>query len=180
MGIRKKQKVQPKPEPVKVPSRGVLLNKWAARQDKLQKLVGAVAEIKKELVGIAADLHQHYGVLVQDTTHTVLLPKAAPVVSEAARPSVIDPAPATAEPLPEGTTPDAEGKPVKLLKPEDNPLAKSPIPIVGEPVTAPMTEDAVRKIREGSTLEQGSDSQQLAQAAADGMERAIRLGLGKR
>lgn len=177
MGIRKKKpEPKPEPEPVKVPSRGVLLNKWAARQDKLKKLVDQVTSIKAELVTIAQQLHESYGVLVQDTTHTVTLPKATPPEKQV-------PAEGTAEGKPEaptGTTPNEEGKPVELLDPEKNPLAKSPIPIVvDQPSTQPATEEQIRKIREDSKLTRGGDPNQMAQDVATSLDRAVRLGLGK-
>lgn len=161
MGIgKKKEKEQPKPAPAKVTSRGVLLNKWAARQDKLQKLVAQVTEIKKELVDIAQLLHDAYGVLVQDSTHTVTLqPKATPDAPVA---------PASGE---EGAM-----EPLPL---EKNPLAKSPIPItVSQPITAPMAESAVEKIRQDSQLEGGGE-QDVAQIAATALDRIVRQGLGK-
>jgi len=180
MGIRKRKEKTPEPAPVQVPSRGTLLNKWAARQDKLQKLVEQVGDIKTELINIAQLLHTHYGVLVTDTTHSVTMPKtAAPVVSGDAKPSAIDPAPDDAKPIPAGTTPGEDGKPVKLLPPEQNPLAKSPMPVVGEPSTGPMTERDVENIREDSKLERGGNPQEMAQNVVTTMDRIIRQGLGK-
>lgn len=162
MGKKKEAEQPAEPEPVKVPSRGVLLNKWASRQDKLQRLVGQVATIKEELVGIAQLLHAHYGVMVQDTTHTVTLPKAAP-------------APAA----PEGETPGEDGEPKELLKPEDNPLAKSPVPVIGTPATQPLSEQQVAEIREEAALEKGANPEEFQSDIASKFDRAVRVGLGK-
>ena len=181
MGLRKKAKEEEvQPEPVKVPSRGVLLNKWAVRQDKLQKLVKDVTLIKEELVRIAQLLHKHYGVLVQDTTHTLTLPKAAPVVV-AAEPASTDPAPDTTKPLAAGMTTDADGKPIKLLPPEQNRLAMSPIPITVDPTrTQPMSTDQIDEIRKASELEKGARPEEMAANVAEQLDRAVRLGLGKK
>jgi len=162
---KKKEEPQPEPEPVKVPSRGTLLNKWAARQDKLQKLVGLVAETKKELVVIAQLLHEQYGVLVQDSTHTVTLPTRTTTTQQA----------------PEGAEGDAAegGEPVEPLDPARNPLAKSPVPVVGPPSTQPVTEKQVTEIREGATLEKGAHPEQFQQDVATQWDRVVRLGLGK-
>jgi len=181
MGLRKKAKEEEvQPEPVKVPSRGVLLNKWAARQDKLQQLVRQVANTKEALVIIARQLHEHYGVLVQDTTHTLTLPKASAVTEKAGLP-VTDPAPDTAKPLAAGMTMDEDGKPIKLLPPEQNRLAMSPNPITVDPTrTQPMTTEQIDEIRKGSELERGADTGQMAADVVTNLDRAIRLGLGKK
>lgn len=178
-GKDKKQEVAPEPKAgtkgyiawsdipglegrVPVLTRGRLLNKWAALQDKLRRLSQQVDQTKEDLRVAAQQLYQAYGVVVQDSKTSVLIqPTAAPNV-----------------PAEGGETPGDDGKPLKLLRPEDNLLARSPIPIITEPKTGPMNENDVAEIRRAAALE-GENPAQLRGDLANQFEKAVRLGMGK-
>jgi len=161
---KKEEVVLETPEAViPIPSRGRMLNKWAALQDKLRRLNVQVEQTKYDLRLTAQNLYDAYGVLVQDSKTTVVIqPMAAPTV-----------------PADMGETTDDDGKPLKLLRPEDNLLARSPIPIISEPTTGPMSENDVAAIRQASEIK-GENPDQLRGNLASQFDRAVRLGLGKK
>lgn len=156
---------------IPIPSRGRLLNQWAAKQEKMGRLQEELAKVVSELTETAQALYTHYGVLVQDTTRTVAL---APRKTRQER------APGAEQEPSGGESEEGGVEPTEPLRPEDNPLARSPVPILVDPRVTQSVSEEIGRIRKDAALGGAAGPAQFGQDVAESFERAVRLGLGKR
>jgi hypothetical protein len=163
--------VQEEPQEAPIPSRAVLLNRFASLQEKVSKLTDSLILTKDAMMRTAITLRETYGIVVSDAVHTTptrLVASPVPIVAAPARiediAEVVDELPAVA--------------------PEDNPMLKAAAVQgiqIGKPRTAPASEAEIEEIRRNAAVDPKDDGAKGFSASIDKtFSKAVRDGLGKR
>ena len=163
----------PEPEAVPIPSRSVLLNRFAKLQEKVSRLTYELKQTKANMLWTAGELRDHYGIVVSDVVHTTPVPLISSVVPSVATPSRVE---------------VAEEEDFIPLAPEDNPMLKAAAAqgvIIDSPRTAPASSERdVAAIRKAAKLDKDSADNPDAFRASiantmGNLASAVKGGMGK-
>lgn len=157
-------------QPAPVPSRTVLLTRFAKLQEKVTRLTDELALTKDAMLRTAVDLRT-YGIVVSDMLYTTPTTLVATPVPSVAAPARIDELVSIEEEL-------------AAVAPEDNPMLKAASVQgiqIGKPRTAPASEAEVEAIRRSAAGDpKGDDAKGFSANINKTLDRAVREGLGKK